>query len=350
MPYVAPTISVLMSVYNGENYLSEAIKSVLAQTYRDFEFIIYDDASTDGSSRILNYFADLDKRITLITNSKNRGLTANLKEGVNKANGKYLARMDADDICLPNRFQVQVNFFQEHDEISLLGSSVIYFDGAGKEFVAYQVVDHEEIKIQLLLGFTLLHPSVMLRIEKFRDHDLNYDESHKYAQDHELWARAILVVKAYNIREPLLKMREHSNKISFTLKPEQQYFSNKSRNFQLKMYGFSLSDDQLLAFHNLCSGKANFSKKELLCFEKTLVSLINQNEISNVLNQKYLETMAAKLFRLKCRQMMLEQSNGAYWIYYNSLLRSYDKLSYYAAFKFFISSLLITLKNQKRFA
>ncbi|EPR74771.1 Glycosyltransferase [Winogradskyella psychrotolerans RS-3] len=328
-----------MSVYNGELYLAEAIESILSQTYTDFEFIIYEDCSTDNSLSILQDYEKQDKRITVIVNEKNKGLTANLIDGVNTAKGTYLARMDADDISLPKRLEKQVYFLENHKDVVLLGSSVIFFDNNGNEFVAYQPTEHNEIKIQLLLGFTLLHPSVMLRTKAFHDHKLNYNPEFRYAQDHDLWARTVMVgLKTANIYEPLIKMREHANKISTTLKPKQQYYSNQTRLLQLNAYGITLGESELMAFHNLTSGKANFELLELKTFEKALLNIVREEQNVNGLNHNILSAKVAEIFRLKCRELMINKKNGA-WLYWQSPLRKYDNMTKSNQMTFFVRSL-----------
>src|SRR3989338_10709157 len=123
-------ISVIMSVYNGMPYLPEAVKSILNQTYKNFEFIIIDDASTDQSTKYLRFLKD--KRIKLIKNSKNLGLAASLNKALKFAKGEYIARMDADDISLPKRFEKQVKFFKKHPSVDICGTWVNLIDDVGK--------------------------------------------------------------------------------------------------------------------------------------------------------------------------------------------------------------------------
>ena len=176
----SPFISVLMSVYNGAPYLREAIDSVLTQSFVDFEFIIFDDKSTDGSLEVIK--GCQDERVILIENPENQGLTRNLARGMDLARGIYVARMDADDVCLPHRFAKQVDFLQRLPTISVVGSSVIFFDETGQEFVAYQSTSHDEIKCHLLFGFTMLHPSVMMRKSDLVAHSLHYDPHFECSQ------------------------------------------------------------------------------------------------------------------------------------------------------------------------
>ena len=206
-----PKVTVLMSAFNAEVFLREAIDSVLCQTLADFAFIVFDDKSSDHTLQILKDCHD--RRLILVSNSENQGLTKNLVRGMGMAQGTYVARMDADDVCLPSRLQRQVDYLEQHPEISVLGSSVMFFDEHSHEIIGSQPENHEAIQCELLYGFTMLHPSVMMRRADLERHGLNYDPHFIYSQDHDLWTRASRVLKFANLNKPLLKMREHGAKI-----------------------------------------------------------------------------------------------------------------------------------------
>ena len=123
----APTVSVVMTVFNTQAYVGEAVESVLAQTFSDFELIIIDDGSTDRSTAMLNEYAKRDQRIRL-TSRANTGIVAAANEGIGLARGRYLARMDSDDVCLPHRFETQVRYLNAHSDCVLLGSRVTVVD------------------------------------------------------------------------------------------------------------------------------------------------------------------------------------------------------------------------------
>jgi glycosyltransferase involved in cell wall biosynthesis len=212
----SPVISVIMSVYNGSAYLKDAIESILYQTYTNFEFIIINDASTDDSLKIIESYTD--ERLVLKTNDKNLGLTKSLNKGISLAKGKYIARMDCDDISLPERFQKQFSFFQENEDITVCGTNYQFIGGSTSNLP----LDNDTLKIKLFQGKNLIaHPSVMFRREIFDDHNIEYDESVKYAQDFKLWVDISQKFKIANVVEPLLKYRVHNQQISST-KPNQQ--------------------------------------------------------------------------------------------------------------------------------
>jgi len=198
-----PLVSVVMSVYNSEKYLKEAIESILNQTYTNFEFIIVNDGSTDNSLDIIQEYMKKDERIVLISR-ENKGLPYSLNEGIEKAKGKYIARMDADDISLPTRFEEQVRFMEENEEVGVCGTSVLDIDTGDKWILTSK---DNELKVQLLFSSVFAHPSVMIRKELFDSYSLSYDVNYRQSQDFELWTRMSEYTKFANLKKQLLKYR-----------------------------------------------------------------------------------------------------------------------------------------------
>lgn len=207
---MSPKVTVLMPVYNGERYLREAIDSVLCQTFRNFEFLIINDGSTDGTVGIVNSFTD--PRIRLVHNETNLGRCATPNKGLDMAQGEYIARMDCDDISLPTRLEKQVDFLNANPDVGLCGTWIRLFMGA-ENIIEYPLT-HDAIKCQLLLGCQLAHSSVMLRKNVFTDHQLYYDVNCKLAEDYDLWTRSSYVTHLANIPEILVKYRWHTEQIS----------------------------------------------------------------------------------------------------------------------------------------
>lgn len=201
-----PKISVIMSVYNGEKFLKESVLSILNQTYADFEFIIINDGSTDLSLEILRGFEEKDKRIRLISR-ENKGLTPSLNEGIKLAQGEYIARMDSDDISMPERFEKQITFLEKNKDIALCGTWAINIDENGNEIGEYKTpITNKEIKKNILFHNPFIHPSVMIRKEIVNNIGL-YNEKIKYAQDYEYWLRMIKKNKVANLDDFLIKYR-----------------------------------------------------------------------------------------------------------------------------------------------
>lgn len=207
-----PTVSVLMCVYNGEKYLREAIDSILHQTYTDFELIIVNDGSTDTSEEII--FLYNDERIKYIKNETNLRLQASLNKGLENCSGRFIARMDADDISLPTRFQQQVEFLEYHPEIGVVGTGFIFIDGNGTQYESVQYpASPSELQWSLFFSCPIVHPSVMMRKEVI-DSVGGYDTQLKHAEDYDLWCRLCFVTKFSNLENTLLKLRKHDSNAS----------------------------------------------------------------------------------------------------------------------------------------
>ncbi len=205
-----PEISVVMSVYNGLPFLSAAIESILNQSFANFEFIIIDDASTDGSRGVILNYAKNDPRLVIILNDVNfgaAGLGYNLARGVEIARGKYIARMDSDDISMVDRFEIQRQYLNENDGIDIVGSWVsdINENGDVLQIRRYPVA-HSQI-CRLIWANPIVHPSVLCK----RDSIIrigNYAANTGRRDDYELWFRAVRCgLKFANIPIPLLKYR-----------------------------------------------------------------------------------------------------------------------------------------------
>ncbi|MEA2336097.1 MAG: hypothetical protein QOE82_104 [Thermoanaerobaculia bacterium] len=211
---MTPPLTVLMSVHNGEAYLREAIDSILCQTFRDFELLVIDDASTDGTASILASYAD--PRLRVVRNESNRGLTASLNIGLRLARGELIARHDADDRSHPSRFALQIDFLNANPNVAVLGSAYRNFTGDGGRPTRIHPVCTTMLGIrwQLLFGSPLAHSSVMFRRSVILDELGGYDETFAASQDFDLWSRASRKHVLANLREPLVELRVHPASIS----------------------------------------------------------------------------------------------------------------------------------------
>lgn len=205
-----PIISVLMSVYKEKpEWLEESINSVLNQTFENFEFIIVND-NPDGieQKRVLDKYQKLDSRIVLISNSYNLGLPKSLNIGLEKVRGKYVARMDADDISLPNRFKLQYDFLENNLDYGICGTYARYMNEKSKVGLKVRLgYTDKKLKARLLFYTPFMHPSVMVRSGIICQ--LKYDEYFRVAQDIDLWLRMSKETKFYNIPTVLLYYRIH---------------------------------------------------------------------------------------------------------------------------------------------
>ena len=214
-----------MSVYNGEKYLSEAIESILNQTFKDFEFLIINDGSTDSSREIILSYDDY--RIKLIENDNNIGLTKSLNKGVDIACGKYIARMDADDISMPERLEKQVDFMENHEDIAVCGSCATIINGNDIEYSSFiNPETSSEIKVALFFFNPIAHPTAMIRKDVLNAIG-NYDPYFEKTQDYNLWYRIYLEdYDFYNFQEKLLIYRNHKTNITNTNLDKQLFYAN----------------------------------------------------------------------------------------------------------------------------
>src|SRR3990167_9115094 len=207
-----PTLSVIMAVYNGMPYLKEAVDSILAQTYGNFEFIIIDDASIDRS---WNYLKSIkDKRLILLRNKKNCGLAGSLNKILKQAKGNFIARMDADDISLPKRLEIQLNFMKRNPDVDLCRTWVDKINGKGQVVGDWKPATSDK-SIKRYLGWhtAVIHPTFFAKAKFFEQ--LNYyDPKFDYAEDYELLMRARKRFKMANIPQKLLKWRLWDNRRS----------------------------------------------------------------------------------------------------------------------------------------
>ncbi len=214
--------SVIMSVFNSEIFLSEAIESILNQTLTNFEFIIIDDGSTDNSSSIIQNYARKDPRIKLVENNINIGLARSLNKGIELANGKYIARMDADDISIPNRFEKQYHYLENNQNIYVVGSNYKNIDENGNQKQQSEKLESpNQIRWGLFFSNQMAHPTVMMRTDLFKKYGYFYNPF-PYTQDYDLWIRISEKFDLSNLSDNLLFYRDHKNKISNKYKSEQR--------------------------------------------------------------------------------------------------------------------------------
>lgn len=256
-----PTISVVMSVYNGEKYLAKAIESILQQTYTDFEFIIVDDASTDGSPDILRYYQEADQRIQVIRNEENFGLGISLQRGIHSARGEFIARMDADDISLADRFEKQVEYLNRHQEIMVLGGD--YLTIYEQDEIINDLTlpkDPEMMRWNMLLGsgIIVIHGTVMFRKELIVKVG-NYGDF-RAAQDFELWTRTFDVepLPIANLDGVIYHYRHHGETTTHSLNSLQERIAIQVRLKKIEEFlGKPVPQEVVLAYRYPAYAYAN---------------------------------------------------------------------------------------------
>lgn len=285
-------VSVIMSVYNGEAYLAEAIESIINQTFQNWELIVINDCSTDSTAQILADFAQKDARVKVHPNEVNLRLPTSLNKAISLCSGKYIARMDADDISLPGRLEKQYKFMGENPDVSLsscrfmtVKNGVYASGGAGGR------CDSDAIKAMLLVANPILHPGVIAKAEVMKE--FCYDTTLTCTEDLELWTRlAMANHKMKILPECLLIYRLHDKQITSTtlerqhtevLKIQQKYYSSLLQAMDEDMQKFYISGVYF---------KENASIDRFVKYAKWLKSLANENFDKKAIDYALFEILA----------------------------------------------------------
>lgn len=265
MPNNKPLVSVIIPCYNAEKYVEQAVRSIMNQTYKNLEIIIGNDCSTDSSLEIIKKLAIEDDRIRIINNSENLKIVKTLNKLVEISNGKYIARMDADDISLPKRIEKQVLFMEKHSEYAICGTNAYIIDKENRiDGISYIPCSNNNIKKYLILGSPFYHPSVMVKSEILKS--FKYDLNFLYAEDYELWVRILLNSKGYNLRKKLFAYRVFNEQTS-SKRITEQLVSTKNIFYKNKyllpeeLFDFFFS----FRFNNLLNNDDYFTLKK--CFK-----------------------------------------------------------------------------------
>jgi GT2 family glycosyltransferase len=252
-----PLVSVVMPVYNGEKYLHEAIESILTQTFRDFEFIVIDDGSTDGTSAILAQYQKMDRRIRVACNPENQGQPASLNKGCHLAKGKYIARMDADDVSLAERLERQVEYIEAHPEIGVLGTWIERIDEKGTRRERLRMPTRPAlIGWSLVFGNCIAAPSVMIRRDLVERLGFFRSEA-RDAEDYDLWARAISVTRIVNLPQILVQYRSHEESVSSRHSESQEQTALRiMRSMITRLLGSEVSDEVTASLQQMAKGSS----------------------------------------------------------------------------------------------
>lgn len=293
-----PLVSVVMPVYNASSFIEESISSILQQTFSDFEFIIINDGSTDNSRNIISSYTD--SRIRIIDNEQNLGVIRSLNKGIELARGKYIARMDADDIALSNRFEKQVAFLESNPDYGLVGG---YMQLHPSGTVVRVPTSDEELKATMLFHNPFVHPAVMIRKSILIRHQLTYDESLFAAEDEGLWFRIAQYCKIANLPEVLVKYRVHDQQVSTVRKTQQQ---NTSRQIKVrKIKHFMPIDSSLdLEFYQHW-----IVPDEIVVFDKPVQQKLKQWLTAIILYNKQHQKVNHRLLRIQLANLIINYAS-----------------------------------------
>tara|TARA_B100002051_G_C16745259_1_gene647149 strand:+ start:9680 stop:10756 length:1077 start_codon:yes stop_codon:yes gene_type:complete len=270
-----------MSVFNDSKYLEQSIQSILKQSFSNFEFIIIDDGSKDKTYEIVNRNMKMDKRIKFFRRD-HYGLASSLNFGISKAKGKYIARMDADDISHYKRFEKQVHIFKNQD-VDIVGSNIAYIDTFGKslgEKICFPK-NNIEIKWNLLFTNPIAHSTVMMKKSIFTNR-VSYNVDYKYSQDYALWIKLSKNYKFYNIQEILLKFRLKNDNVKIN---SQMDYIIKSQKYLLSQVDSDISNEKTRLFNALINNKLKSKNDFKLSFQilkKITRNFINVSQIMSI--------------------------------------------------------------------
>lgn len=285
-------VSVIMPCFNAEKYLKTAIESILNQTYKNLEFIIIDDGSTDSTSEIIKTFDD--NRIVFISRDKNYGISNCLNIGINKANGKYIARMDADDISIANRIEIQYSFMERNLDYVLCGTQYLNFDNKGTSNL---LESHQILQLMLLRCNQIIHPSVFIRKSILIENGIRYNENMLYSQDYDLWIKLTNYGKICNLPQPLIKYRIHNGQISKAKFSDQKRLDLAVRKDYLTQLNYPLDIDTQKFIDRFYGAEKNIVLEDIK-YIKDIWLFISKNYMNriDVRNRKYFRRILIKDF------------------------------------------------------
>lgn len=275
-----PKVSILMPAYNAQEYIAEAIDSILAQNFTDWELIIIDDGSTDASASIINQYRD--NRIYYLKNEENQGLIKTLNRGIDYCNGDYIARMDADDVAMPDRLELQVKFMDSHPQYVMCGSNALVINNENKRTGRIKnLTKNNYLQINLLFSVPFIHPSMIIRREMLLEN--RYDENYLHVEDYELWCRLAQKGKIANLSKYLLHYRWHNTNVSVLNSEIQESQKNRIITRQIERLGLTPNKEELF-YHRITfnlyklGNKQKINVKEINQVGKWFLKLIVKNK------------------------------------------------------------------------
>ncbi len=305
-----------MPVYNGEKYLSKAIKSILRQTFANFEFLIILEPSTDRSEQIINSFSD--SRIILIKNEKKMGLSPILNQGLRMAKGEYIARMDCDDISHHDRLLQQVRFMDQHPDVGICGSWCFYLSKNPKtsqlrywktillDYLGFNFStlfcppsNYEKIRCWMLFMNPIAHPTVIMRNEFLKKFNLHYDTTYRFAEDYEFWTKTVDKFKCSNLKKILLYYRLHSEQFDRIHQQNQDDTSSQIRMNLIQKLRIEPSQREKQIHDKLCEISSKKDEKFLNLAHLWLQKLRNANHKIKYFNEtRFSQVLVEKWFEL----------------------------------------------------
>ncbi|TGE28274.1 glycosyltransferase family 2 protein [Hymenobacter metallicola] len=315
-----PMVSVIMPVYNGGHFLRPAIESVLHQTFTDFELLIVDDCSSDGSRAVAQTYA-ADPRVRVFGMPENKGRAFCDNYAAQLARGRYIAKMDADDIALPQRLQTQVAFLEQHPEVDLTGS---FLQCIGESRLVYEYpVSTDQIRSAVLFDMPVGNPSVFFRRSILREHGLSYDESLAQTEDYDFISRAAQKVTMVNQPEVLVQYRTQAAPVKAKILAARLAQANRIRERLLRDINIPFTRRELRVHNTVCSYPFRLGNLSLEEVHTWLWKLYVHTQVSTSLHSATMLKCIAERWFLTCYNNCSSSVRGLQTFYNFPLSREY---------------------------
>lgn len=299
----APLISVIMPLYNTEQFVGQSIESILRQTLGDFELIVVDDCSTDGSYAVAERYARRDPRIRLLRNERNKGVAGTKNRGLDAVRGgEYVAFMDSDDLAAPDRLEKQVAFLATHPLVGVCGSGYTVFYPDGRQTFVQTPLDHSGIAVEMLFGNPMAMPSITWRRSLVAD--ARFDTACK-AEDYEMWSRLQDRMRLANLPDNLLLYRRWENQVSTG---QSSALDRSAREIQRELFrrklDLSLTDEQLDVWFRLSQHVGPPARREIGDYASLLRRVAQANRRTGAYDRATLKKTALQHFKWACRRSL----------------------------------------------
>jgi len=294
----APRVTILMAVRDGALYLDEALRSMVGQSFGDWEFIVIDDGSTDDTAAILNRYQGADSRIRACPQLA-QGLAESLNWGLRMARGTYVARMDADDVSCRERLAVQVAAMDARPEVGVCGAWIETF-GTGPPGIRRLPPDDASIRSWMLFESVLAHPAVMIRRDLLERHGLSYDPTMLHAEDYDLWVRASRHTKLANVPQVLLRYRQHPQQVARKHDALKRRTARRIRTGQLIGLGLSPTEEEVNLHETLSMWQLARTRECIAAAHAWFLKLIEANQAACLYPQAEFRRVVAQRWSAIC--------------------------------------------------
>jgi len=323
-----PGVSVVMPAYNAEKYLREAIDSILAQTYTDFELIIINDGSTDSTKEVIHSYSD--PRIIYIENERNSGICITLNKGLDASRGRYIVRMDSDDISVPERLEVQVRYMDANPDIGASGSDIEIFGDGIEPYRFTQLHTSEECSAGLLFNSCFAHPSVIIRKSVIDKYNLRYNDEFRGLEDYEFWWQIGKYSNLNNISMPLLRYIFHKGQETQNVTPRVRDAFMKFAQCRFRDLNIAVSDKELRLWNAYSTGDYScFDDNSIIDFIELSARIVDQYpcRTRSILNALRLTLSKGITYTLNNSDNI---KSGRKYYYFKSLVAGVFPLSWFA--------------------